>query len=182
MSQMIMIKPDEAKIMQLYLLWNNESKISETTWYSIEFIQEVLLRKHVAAAITDIEIEDTLRDNKLKKIKWAKLLLDKVILWVQKIANDIDAAKWNKNHVELFKLMLSDLAKEEKSIINNIQNQINIQVNNNIAESNWVMDELDELITAFPSNYQDIFWSKVILLANQMKDELSARWTKLIVK
>lgn len=176
MANITVLKPDEAKIATLHMLGNSDDNIADQLMVAPTYVEATLKQKYVQDFIREVETQDAIAWGLVMKVKYAKgTLLPKIIAWCDTIVEKVSAEKWNKNHVDLFKFMLQDIKKEEPKIIQNILNQVNIQTVENTSTD---MEELDEIITTLPSSVQWEFWQKVILLANQVKDDFSSRLIK----
>ena len=86
----------------------------------------------------DIEISSLSNKLSITRLRGANAVIDTIITGVQKIVDDIDPTKWNKNHVELFKLVLREQEKLDKKILDDIQSRINITNN---VQVNYVRSE-----------------------------------------
>lgn len=93
--------------------------------------------------------------------------------------DDIDPTKWNKNHVELFKLVLREQEKLDKKILDDIQSRINITNN---VQVNYVRSDtkaIESILEKLPARAQESFWKDVIQLGMKYSEEYSR--TKQIV-
>lgn len=173
MANITILKPDEAKIATLHMLGNSNESIADQLMVAVTYVEATLKQKYVNDFIREVETQDAIAGWLMMKVKYAKwILLPKIIEWCDTIVEKVSAEKWNKNHIDLFKFMLQDIKKEEPKIIQNILNQVNIQSVENTSSD---MEQLDEIICALPSSVQWEFWEKVVLLANQFKNDFTSR-------
>lgn len=173
MANITVLKPDEAKIATMSMLWNSTKDIATILDVDSTYVESILNHKYVQDFIREVETQDAIAGWLHMKVKYAKeKLLPQLIDWVEKIVKNVSAEKWNKNHVEMFKIMLQDIKKEEPKIIQNILNQVNIS---SVEKSSSEMEELDEMISSLPSSVQVKFWEQVVTLATKIKMDYDKR-------
>ncbi len=165
------ISATDASIANLFLLWNDIEQIALALELPKTSVQATLWKREVVNFIREVQINDIVLANKLDKVKAWKDTLGKILEWIKKIANEVDATKWNKNHVELFKFLYHDLIKEEWAMVKTIVNNVNIQQNNYNKEAESNAQAMDVLIGTLPLRKQEEFWEQVIVLAQKFYDE-----------
>ncbi len=84
--------------------------------------------------------------------------MDKIIDGIRLIANEVDARAWNKNHVELFKMLVQNIAKEDVKALQVIQNNF---IQNNTVVHKSALNGLDEKLGKIPARKQAEFWRDV---------------------
>ena len=138
--------------------------IATLTWLSEEKVGDILADPSLQSVMQDIEISSLSNKLSITRLRGANAVIDTIITGVQKIVDDIDPTKWNKNHVELFKLVLREQEKLDKKILDDIQSRINItnnvQVNYVRSETKW----LESILESLPARAQESFWREVIEL------------------
>lgn len=168
-----MINAKEAEIAQLKLLGNTPEKISEMLGIDIDWVNTVLEKREVIVWMEEVELQSMTRSVSLKKIQGAKNIIDKVIQGVEKIADEIDAEKWNKNHVELFKLFLTNLAQEEAKVVKFIQNNFINNAPPPKSETN-ILKGFEEKLERMDSRTQAKFWADLDSLINSYLSKSNA--------
>ena len=155
----------------MFLLWNDSEKIAEGLELPKTTVDKILAKTEVINYIREVQTNEIIVYQKLKKAQAGKEILDKVLIGIKKIADEVDATKWNKNHVELFKFLYHDLVKEEANAIKTIVNNINIQNNNYQKEGASEAEAMDILIGSLPMSKQEEFWMEVFKLAQKFYDD-----------
>ncbi len=168
-----MINAKDAEIAQLKLLGNKPEKISEMLWIDIEWVNTVLAKSEVVVWMEEVELQSITRSVSLKKVQWAKKIIDKVIAGVEKIADEIDAEKWNKNHVELFKLFLTNLAQEEAKVVKFIQNNFINNAPPPKSDTN-ILKGFEDKLEKMDSRTQTKFWADLDALINSYLNKSNA--------
>lgn len=168
-----MINAKEAEIAQLKLLGNTPEKISEMLGIDVEGVNTVLEKSEVIVWMEEVELQSMTRSVSLKKIQGAKKIIDKVIQGVEKIADEIAAEKWNKNHVELFKLFLTNLAQEEAKVVKFIQNNFINNAPPPKSETN-ILKGFEEKLERMDSRTQAKFWADLDTLINSYLSKSNA--------
>lgn len=171
MAQFAALKPEEFQVANLALLGNSTHAIADAVYQDVLTVETILKRPGVVTWMNDVKIQDASQNARLVKVAAAKDILEEVIKGAKRIIKKVNAEKWNKNHVEIFKMLTSDLTKEEARIVNNIMQQVNI--NGPVENSKSDMDELDDLISSLPASIQGKFWKEVILLATKFVNDFS---------
>jgi len=167
MANLLPLTSQEAQIASLFLLSNTHEQIANSLGVTLAVVETTIQKDNVKKYMRELEIQDLTDGARLDKVRAIKGILPKIIDGLNKILNEVSAEKWNKNHVELMKLMLAELPKEEAKAIQNIVHGSIIVNNNNFQEKKSESSELDALIQTLPSNVQSEFFMEVISLAKQ---------------
>lgn len=154
-----MLLQKEAEIAQLKMIGNTSEEISEALHFEVTYIDEVLKSEKVVRWMEETEIASLSRGVELSRLRNARDIIGTIMTGIKKIAEEVDAEKWNKNHVELFKLLLQNLAKEDIKALTIIQN--NFVQNNNVQTERSVLSGLEEKLTKMPARKQVEFWREV---------------------
>lgn len=153
-----MLSQQEAQIAQLKLVGNNHENIAEALSLDVAYIDQVLKKADVLQWMEEAEITALSRWVELTRLKWAKDIMDKIIDGIRLIANEVDARAWNKNHVELFKMLVQNIAKEDVKALQVIQNNF---IQNNTVVHKSALNGLDEKLGKIPARKQAEFWRDV---------------------
>lgn len=159
-----MIDQKQAEVAHLALLWKSNDYIADTLNLDSGFITSTLDNLEVKKWMEDAEIESLSRGLDLSRLKWANDIIDRLIEWAKQITdaqNGIDAKKWNRNHIELFKLLVTNLQKQEVKALNIIQN--NFIQNNNVSP----LSGFEERLSKLNSRQQNAFWDELDQLINK---------------
>lgn len=173
---MQIIKPEEQKVMSLAMLGKDSQTISGMTGISLQQVEDILNSPSVKSMRDDLEISNLSNQLSLTRLRGANSIIDAIISGAQKIVDNIDAEKWNKNHVELFKIILKEQEKLDKKILDEIQNRINI-TNNIQINVRSDTQAMEGLLWKLPAKAQSSFWQDVIALGNKYVEEYArAGW------
>lgn len=163
-----MLLQREADIAQLKMIGNDTTQIAEALHLDETYIDEVLKSEKVVRWMEEAEIASLSRGVELSRLRSARDLIATIMKGIKTIAEEVEAAKWNKNHVELFKLLLQNLAKEDAKALTIIQN--NFIQQNNVQVERSALSGLDEKLSKIPARQQVNFWRDV--------EDLVAKYTK----
>lgn len=168
-----MIDQKQAEIAHLFLIWKNVEYIADTLNIDSVYVTTALENHEVKKWMEEAEIDALTRKVDLSRLKWANDIIDRLIEWAKLILDvedGVDPRKWNRNHIELFKLLITNLQKAEVKALNIIQNNF-IQNNqqssplSGFEDRLWKLnsrqqaafwDDLDELISKHVSHAQAI--------------------------
>lgn len=153
-----MLSQQEAQIAQLKILGNKPNDIAEALSLTVPFISATLNKPTVIQWMEEAEITALSRGVELTRLRGAKDIMDTIIAGIRTIANEVDAKTWNKNHVELFKMLIQNIVKEDVKALQIIQN--NYTQNNTIVNKNS-MSSLDDKLGKIPAREQAAFWGEV---------------------
>ncbi len=159
-----MIDQKQAEVAHLSLIWKSNEYICETLNLDSTFVASVLDNREVKKWMEEAEIDALSRDLDLSRLKWANDIIDRLIEWAKQITdakNGVDARKWNRNHIELFKLLVTNLQKQEVKALNIIQN--NFIQNNNASP----LSGFEEKLSKLNSRQQAAFWDELDELINK---------------
>lgn len=166
-----MIDQKQAEVAHLSLIWKSNEYICETLNLDSTFVASVLDNREVKKWMEEAEIDALSRDLDLSRLKWANDIIDRLIEWAKQITdaeNGVDARKWNRNHIELFKLLVTNLQKQEVKALNIIQN--NFIQNNNASP----LSGFEEKLSKLNSRQQAAFWDELDELINKHVSHASA--------
>ena len=156
-----MLLQKEAEIAQLKIVGNNEVQIAEALNLTEDYVKDVLKSDKVVRWMEETEIATLTRGVELSRLRSARDTIDLVMAGIKKIATDVDAEKWNKNHVELFKLLLQNLAKEDLKALTIIQNNYIQNNNQDKQQKRSILSSLEEKLSKMPARKQVDFWRDV---------------------
>lgn len=166
-----MIDQKQAEVAHLSLIWKSNEYICNALNLDSTFVASVLDNREVKKWMEEAQIDALSRDLDLSRLKWANDIIDRLIEWAKQITdaeNGIDAKKWNRNHIELFKLLVTNLQKQEVKALNIIQNNF-IQNNNSSPLSGF-----EERLSKLNSRQQAAFWDDLDELINKHVSHASA--------
>lgn len=170
-----MITQDQANIAQLAILWKDKQYIAETLNVDVAFVELTLSQNEVAKWIEEAEIEALSRQVNLSRLKWANKIIDRLIEGAQDILDNVNAPKWNRNHIELFKLLVTNLQKEEVKALNVIQNNY-YQSNTNVSPLTGFEEKLKKL----SARQQAEFWADLDRLVESHLSRAHAKTIEVI--
>lgn len=153
-----MLLQQEAQIAQLKMVGNTIENIAEALSLDKNYVEIVLKKSDVQQWMEEAEITALSRWVELSRLRWAKEIMDKIIDGIRLIANEVDARAWNKNHVELFKMLVLNIAKEDAKALQVIQNNY---IQNNTIVQKSALSGLDEKLGKIPARKQAEFWRDV---------------------
>lgn len=153
-----MLNQIEAQIAQLKLVGNTSENIAEALSLDVTYVNSVIKDEKIVRWMEEAEITALSRWVELTRLKWAKDILGKIIDGIKLIANEVDARAWNKNHVELFKMLVQNIAKEDAKTLQVIQNNF---IQNNTVVHKSALTGLDEKLSKIPARKQAEFWRDV---------------------
>lgn len=185
---MQIIKPEEQKVMSLAILGKTSFEIATFTNLPENDVKDILNSPAVRGMIQDIEISNVSNQLTLSRMKWWQEIIDSIIAWAKKIVSaiddgGIDPTKWNKNHIELFKMILAEQAKLDKKILDEIQNRINITTNNITINVRSDTQALEGILAKLPAKAQESYWQDVIALGKKYAQEYSrVGWNPMTMK
>lgn len=160
-----MLLQREADIAQLKMLGNSPEEIANELHLEVSYVNEVVKSEKVIRWMEEAEISALSRGVELSRLRSARDLIGTIMTGIRKIAEEVDAEKWNKNHVELFKLLLQNLAKEDAKALTIIQN--NFIQQNNVQVERSALSGLDEKLSKIPAREQVNFWRDVEALVDK---------------
>lgn len=172
---MQIIKPEEQKVMSLAMLGKTSEAISALTNLPLQQVEDILNSPSVRSMRDDLEISNLSNQLSLTRLRGANGIIDAIIQGAQKIVDEVDSVKWNKNHVELFKIILKEQEKLDKKILDEIQNRINI-TNNIQINVRSDTQAMEGLLWKLPAKAQASFWEDVIALGNKYTEEYARAW------
>lgn len=163
-----MLLQKEAEIAQLKMIGNTNEHIADACWVDVLYVTTILKDPKVITWMEEAELSALSRGVELTRLRSARDILPFIIDGIRKIASEIEAEKWNKNHVELFKMLILNLAKEDAKALQIIQNTY-VQ-NNTIMAPRSALSWLDEKLGKIPARKQAEFWRDV--------EDLVTKYTK----
>lgn len=173
-----MLLQKEAEIAQLKIIGNTDAQIAEALHLTEDYVADVVKSEKVVRWMEETEIAALSRGVELTRLRSARDTITSIMTGIKKIAEEVDAEKWNKNHVELFKLLLQNLAKEDLKALTIIQNNF-IQNNNSTPQQERsILSSLEEKLSKMPARMQVDFWRDVEDLITKYSD--NATRTKVI--
>ncbi len=167
-----MIDQKQAEVAHLSLIWKSNEYICDTLNLDSTYVASVLENREVKKWMEDAEIDALTRKVDLARLKGANDIIDRLIEWAKQITdaeNGVDARKWNRNHIELFKLLVTNLQKQEVKALNIIQNNF-IQNNQNVSP----LSGFEEKLSKLNSRQQAAFWDDLDQLINKHVSHASA--------
>lgn len=157
-----MIDQKQAEVAHLALIWKSNEYIAETLNLDSGFVASTLENREVKKWMEDAEIDALTRKVDLARLKGANDIIDSLIDGAKVITENVAASKWNRNHIELFKLLITNLQKQEVKALNIIQNNF-IQNNQNVSP----LSGFEEKLSKLNSRQQAAFWDELDELINK---------------
>lgn len=157
-----MIDQKQAEVAHLALIGKSTEYIAETLNLDSSFVASTLENREVKKWMEDAEIDALTRKVDLARLKWANDIIDSLIEGAKIITENVVASKWNRNHIELFKLLITNLQKQEVKALNIIQNNF-IQNNQNVSP----LSGFEERLSKLNSRQQAAFWDELDQLINK---------------
>lgn len=172
---MQIIKPEQQKVMSLAMLGKSNAEIATQLDFSLEKVEGILNEPAIKSTIEDVKIASLSNKLEITRLAWANSIIDSIIEWAQRIIEWVTPEKWNKNHVELFKMILREQEKLDKRILDEIQQRINITNN---VQINVYSDTqgLEWVLSKIPARGQESFWKDIIALGQKYADEYARTW------
>jgi len=157
-----MIDQKQAEVAHLALIGKSNEYISDTLNLDSGYVASVLENREVKKWMEDAEIDALTRKVDLSRLKGANDIIDDLIAGAKVILENVVASKWNRNHIELFKLLITNLQKQEVKALNIIQNNF-IQNNQNVSP----LSGFEERLSKLNSRQQAAFWDDLDELINK---------------
>ena len=157
-----MIDQKQAEIAHLKLMWKSTEYIADTLNIDSVYIETALNNVEVQKWMEEAEIDALTRKVDLSRLKWANDIIDKLIEGAKVILDNVGAAKWNRNHIELFKLLITNLQKAEVKALTIIQNNFT-QNNQNVSP----LSGFEERLWKLNARQQAAFWDELDELINK---------------
>ena len=172
---MQIIKPEQQKVMSLAMLGKTHDQIAWLAEMPIDKVRDILNEPSIRSMMDYIEISNLSNSLVKSRLKGANGMIDQLISGAQKILNDVDPIKWNKNHVSLFMMLMKEQEKLNKQMLDEIQSRINITNNTQInvyTNTQW----LEQVLAKLPAKAQESFWQEIIELGQKYADEYTRAW------